>query len=539
MKFITALLAASLLVAPAEARGIHGGIPGPSTGASALTLTDVNVKIFQRVGTTKDVPISGTYSGTPTGIQCQIPIVAGGTALTWTNATNYSAVAGNWTAKCPGVPQGAWYTMQVRDNVNTSVTANGLFQFGVGVVIWAMGQSNVQNLWGVGEGAPGATVDQYTKDWNGTAWVTPRDGTIGSGQGYMYLTNFVRSALGGTIPVALIPSAIGGTSITCWQTVQTCWTSAAASNSTGISLCQNGAPCDAEIAIWQQGETDAQNGSTNPTTYYYQYLKNVHQQALTVTGRSAGQLKFGVASLGSFETGSAYNDTFINNIRQYDIGYPAGTVLDGVTPLTGSFYLSSMQDLLLWPGQNPHWNNGNCCSIIQYWIAGRRYAASINKALGLTATGAEGPKITGQSWTAGSPTLTLNITHSGGTNLAFGPNTFGTSGSGMTYGFRVTDTTASSSVSVSSVSLGTNTITLTMGANAISGHNYSLAYGMDKNPFTQGAAGSDNQTHMIYDNQTCTTASGPACFIVSPVENYNDAGFPLQFTPAPITFGVP
>lgn len=510
MRLVAAVLVALLAASPAYGLILRGS--GQSQGAITLGLTDLaSNQIINRDGgaTTRGLSIAGTYTGTPVGLQCQVNIVGGGTALAWVNATNYSAVGGNWSAKCPGVPQGAWYTLSVRDSVNHSFEADGSNSWGVGVVVWMIGQSNMLKLWSAGEGALQPTSGTYTKACTGSGWVGTRDGSIGTGAGYAYYANFLQTALGGTVPVGLIASAIGGTSITTWQSGQSSWTTATGQlTSCGIT--------DLEVALWQQGETDAQaNAPADPATYYFADIKNVHQQTLTLTGRSTAHLHFGVMGLGNFNSSSGtFSDLYATEIRDYDLQY--GTGLN--SPLAGSFYLSSAVDFIRQSSDSQHWAIGQSGAINSFWRAGRRYALSTEKALGLVATGAEGPAITGVIWSVGSPTLTITVTHSGGTGLADGVG--GTAGTGL-LGFSVGGTSATISSTAYSQP---NQIVLTMSANRQPGDTPTLTYAANRNPFSYPGDGSDTAAGVTFDNQSATN------IFYTGTAHYNDTGFPLQPT---------
>jgi hypothetical protein len=493
-------------------------------GGTLLTLADfASDEILQRApgGTTKTIPISGTYTDQVAGIQCSVKTVRGGTVLGWTDATNYVASSGHWSAKCPNVPQGSWYTMKVRDAKNNSVTASGSHAWGVGVVVWMIGQSNMQRMWGAGEGAIQPSGNGKVKAWNGTSWVDPRDASIGTGAGYSYYGHFLQMALGGTVPVGIIPSALGGSSITTWRSGASSWIAATSPKSHGISICQINAPCDAEVVLWQQGETDSESKSPvgHPARFYFSTLKSIHQQSMALFGRNSAQMHFGTASLGNFEdTDAEFSDAYVNSIRSYELSYGAGRAVGGISPLPGSFYLSSMIDLIRYPSDSQHWTTGQVGQINSYWIAARRFALSTEKAMGLIAHGAEGPYIADVSWPIGTRTITVTAAQQGGSGLTSGNGD--TRGSGL-LGFVVFGTSATV---VSTAFLQPNKIILTMSANRVMGDVPALTYGANRNPFKYSGNGDETRNSVTFDNQTVSRVfnDGRA--------SYDDTGFPLQLT---------
>jgi hypothetical protein len=134
--------------------------------AATIVLTDLPARVFQRVinGTTADIALSGTYTGTaPVTIQARV--VRSGTTtevMTWTTLTNATISTGAWSGTLAFVPQGGWYNVQVRENPSTDVYADGSHAWGVGIVIAIWGQSN--SLW-LTESSSGGL------DWGGADYV--------------------------------------------------------------------------------------------------------------------------------------------------------------------------------------------------------------------------------------------------------------------------------------------------------------------------------------------------------------------------------
>lgn len=470
--------------------------------ATALTVTDIAAnRVVQRdiAATTKGLALSGTYTGSPSGIKCEVDIVGGGTALAAVAMTGYTHSGGNWSGTCPGVPQGAWYTIKVIDSLNASITASGSNSWGVGVDVCTLGQSNMNQLPALGTSATPAT---YTaaNDGEGAAWVATNATIFGTGGGYAVLANTVQATLGGTIPVGIIAAAVNGSSIGNWLT--------AANGGDHVAWGPfvtklNTAGGDCEIVLFQQGETNAVGGQSgvNLPSAYYAGLGLLQAQLATQLSRSSAQFKFGVASIGPGGS-SAFIDADATTIRTAQITYGLN--------VNGAFYMGSMYDMILTVGEQLHYNANSADR------AAWRYAKSIAAALGLASFGAQGPSIATASWPVGSSTITLGLTMSGATALRDGAGNANCS-SNAGAGFGLSGTSAT----ISSVVCGTNTITLTTSAARQNADVPLLAYANGGNPFNQISNGSANDNSVIYDNNGAAIGSGTGI---------TDLGWPLQPT---------
>jgi hypothetical protein len=110
-------------------------------------------RIYQRnLGRThRDMVFSGTYSGnggaTPAGIQAKvINASTSAVVVNWTTLTSATISGGTWTGTLPNVPQGCWYTLQVRWSDITTDTATDTNQWGIGIFVICAGQSNCHGL---------------------------------------------------------------------------------------------------------------------------------------------------------------------------------------------------------------------------------------------------------------------------------------------------------------------------------------------------------------------------------------------------------
>lgn len=184
-----------------------------SNAAGTITLTDLtDLRVYQRIGTTATITLAGSYTGTPQTLQARL--VFDGTSVPVAGCDWQTAVAspsaGTFSAAFPtAVPQGAWYNAQVRFSNDVAAVSNGSSRVGVGLLVCTAGQSLMGTNYFYGLGS-GNTPDLYTSTFsNAGGWtVIP---SIANGA-----TNFVnklRLALGGTIPVAMINTAVPGSSM--------------------------------------------------------------------------------------------------------------------------------------------------------------------------------------------------------------------------------------------------------------------------------------------------------------------------------------
>jgi len=101
-------------------------------------------RIFQRKGTSTDITVSGTYTGTPKAIEARV--VREGTLeeiVPWT-VIDASPKNGLFLGLLPDVPQGGWYKIHVRHSTNHSVSSYGSHKWGIGILVACLGQSNMK-----------------------------------------------------------------------------------------------------------------------------------------------------------------------------------------------------------------------------------------------------------------------------------------------------------------------------------------------------------------------------------------------------------
>ncbi len=243
-------------------------LPAP---ASSITLTSPSqYQVFQRSGKTGAIYIAGTYTGSPTAIEASF---AGGTYKTVVSSPS----AGTFTAALSGQAQGQG-TLTVRFTNDTATNASVTF-VGIGELFAVAGQSNAEgqgtNLqtYSSTDGFKAGMAVQSTGVW---AELTDPTHTAGVGSPWPLLATQIMNAQ--HVPFGLLPTAVGGTSITEWQ-------AGLGKLLTLQSRITTNYGCRA--VLWYQGETDSVNGMSTDT--YAGYFDAMVANTASTTGY-AGQL---------------------------------------------------------------------------------------------------------------------------------------------------------------------------------------------------------------------------------------------------------
>jgi len=127
------------------------GVPqsrgGPKWAGMPFAISTLNGKldavygyVFQRAsgGTSRSITFSGTYNGSPAGIEARVIDATGAGATAWTRCTTPSAGVWNVTLT---VPQGGQLALEVRDTVTTANIQRTQLPWGVGAVLLFTGES--------------------------------------------------------------------------------------------------------------------------------------------------------------------------------------------------------------------------------------------------------------------------------------------------------------------------------------------------------------------------------------------------------------
>lgn len=475
------------LASPLQVR-LRNGRPA-LTGAAAvvapvdgtLTVDDhLNQRVYQRVGTSKNVWVSGAYTGDVLGVQARAVDATTGTAVTeW--ATIAASPSGGTYGGLLTIPQGCWYKLEVRD-ASAALTAATTTKIGVGVIIGMIGQSNMANR--------PSTYDKYplgdprAVEFVRTTNTYKRTGTVkdtmppntptgpggystpftieGSrGDGQVYLANLVSAGL--NIPVCLIERAVGGSSILSWLTGQGNWAT--------FANAVTAAGGDMEVVLMQIGETDADLMSAATMKLRF---ADVHNQCKALTGRNDTNFHFGVISLGQGYYQASSEGEF-GNMRAAAVQY--GMETPGAFLSTCAHDTNTVNDFVHISGEG-------------FARMGRRDAKSVLHRLGVGVSGA-GPYITAA--TRNGTAVTLAVSHSGGTALTDG---LGGNGTALT-GFQFLDAGAAGAAIGYTTAIAGNTIVCTLASAPIGA--LTASYAMMNCPHGPDAK-SYAPASVVYDN---------------------------------------
>jgi hypothetical protein len=117
----------------------------PPTAAPSITVTDFDDgRIFQRRGQSAGIVVSGQYKGRIGSVEARV--IRDGTShevVPWT-VIDRSPKNGIFVGTLTPVPQGGWYNIEVRDGTNHALLSKGSHQWGVGMLVACLGQSNMK-----------------------------------------------------------------------------------------------------------------------------------------------------------------------------------------------------------------------------------------------------------------------------------------------------------------------------------------------------------------------------------------------------------
>ncbi|NNF99640.1 MAG: hypothetical protein HKM93_09700 [Desulfobacteraceae bacterium] len=229
---------------------------------TVLSLNEIEEgRIFQRRGTTADIFISGTVAGEPGPVAARVVRHGSGEEVSPWTVIDATPQKGIFAGVLPGVPEGGWYALQLRDNTAPSVLTRGRTKWGVGILIACIGQSNMKEWFHTGTMAP--TSDLLQKYDTRRGWRAV--GTHGIGA--LTFGNRLIDNLG--VPVGFLEYAVNGSGLSPkadWGTGY--WADKRPGSIyrrflSGVS----GAGGALEAVIWIQGEADAAKGTVSEPEY--------------------------------------------------------------------------------------------------------------------------------------------------------------------------------------------------------------------------------------------------------------------------------
>jgi hypothetical protein len=238
-----------------------------------VTLTEYDdLRVFQRDGTSADIPISGTYAGgTPTGIQYRITDT-GGTYISghdW-QTLDSSPSGGTFSGTASSVPQGGWYNIDVRWTNDTGIVDNGENDIGVGIIVGTIGQSNMYMWFSASESmtiTPNSLVSVY--DDVSEAWYAPHTDYLAYG-GAEFADTLADEL---SIPIGLVDVSKVDRSLR-WEAsgayAESFWderTDVAGILLTAFTDVIDDIGGEIEVILWYQGERDSYNGIVTEAEY--------------------------------------------------------------------------------------------------------------------------------------------------------------------------------------------------------------------------------------------------------------------------------
>jgi hypothetical protein len=262
-----------------------------------ITLTTNNSnfsigRVYQREkGTTsKTITFSGTYTGSPTGIEVRI-IQNNSEIITWTRAS--TPTVGTWTISL-NVPQGFNYILEARHIDNPSNVCRSMWHWGVGIVgIWA-GQSNSQLWFAQTDTSISVSGSEFVKMGIMANAAQPMvDVRLFRYAGLYRVGKRLPEELG--VPVMMVNGATGGSGLIYG------WDNPTSSFYQTFLTMLNNAGGDCEFIPWLQGEADAAQIVTTRALYGNSLVTCFNNMRASI-GRLPSELPIFCAILGRKNT---------------------------------------------------------------------------------------------------------------------------------------------------------------------------------------------------------------------------------------------
>ena len=205
----TVLILSTLITLGTAAWGVEGTVD-----LEVLLSAPMERQVFQRSGDSGPIGIQGTVPGGADRVDVQL-IRSGEVVLPW----HAIAFATDQFQAVETLPQGGWYSVQVRALRGDAVAIVTVNRVGIGEVFLTAGQSNSAN-----SGAFLFTALDTVSAWTGTEWVVANDpqpiadGNRGSTWAVMgnHLTMELGRADQSPLPIGLISVGVGRTAVHDW-----------------------------------------------------------------------------------------------------------------------------------------------------------------------------------------------------------------------------------------------------------------------------------------------------------------------------------
>ncbi len=291
-------------------------------------------RVYQRSKntTSKSIAFSGTYTGSPTGIEVRVIQNASTEIITWTRAS--TPTVGNWTITL-NVPQGFNYVLEARHVDNPNNISKSMWHWGVGIVgVWA-GQSNSQLWFAQTDTSIVVTGSEFVKMGIMANATQPMvDVRLFRYAGLYRVGKRLPEEL--NVPVMMVNGATGGSGLIYG------WDNPASSFYQTFLTMLNNAGGDCEFIPWLQGEADAAQIVTTRALYGNSLVTCFNNMRASI-GRLPSELPIFCAILGRKNTPET-NDKW---------GFVRAGLMDGidncpnVKHMGGYFDLTKIDDLHL------------------------------------------------------------------------------------------------------------------------------------------------------------------------------------------------
>ena len=227
----------------------------------SITLTDFKEgRIFQRRGHSTDIVVSGKYSGGLEAIEARVIRDDTSTEVVKWTIIDPAPRKGIFVGVLANVPQGGWYRLQVRDSSNHAVSDDGKNKWGIGILVAALGQSNMKEWFYTGTSLrSNSLLRKYTrKGWSEMG---------NKGNAAIAFGNKIIDKLG--IPVGLLDFSKNGSGLrkeADWGTGYWEDTTRGSIYSRFVAgVAETGGAL--EFVVWVQGEADAARGTVTEEEY--------------------------------------------------------------------------------------------------------------------------------------------------------------------------------------------------------------------------------------------------------------------------------
>jgi hypothetical protein len=249
----------------------------------SIAVTDYeDGRIFQRRGDRRDIVVSGTYTGMPAAVEARVVRYDTSEEIVPWSVVDACPKNGIFLGKLAGVPQGGWYTIQVRNSKNHDISSCGSHRWAVGILVGCIGQSNMNEWFYTGTNVtPHFLIRKHTdKGWSELG--TKANGANAFGNRLIERLN---------IPVGLLDYSVNGSGLR----KEADW---------GMDYWENTRPGsiynrflagvsavggDLEYVLWMQGEADAARGTVTEAEYETSLQSFITNQVRDDIGNGSNQ----------------------------------------------------------------------------------------------------------------------------------------------------------------------------------------------------------------------------------------------------------